>query len=161
LAEHYLRFLPPSGSLLEIGASAHSYLPPSLSPSRFVGVGVNEEEMAANPALTDRIVQDLNADFSLPASAVPPDSFDAVLIANTMEFLVKPREVLRETWQALKPGGHLIISFASKNRVNEERQIKIWGNMNDDQRMWIVVRTSSPSSSFFSLLSAPCAPIPG
>lgn len=138
LQEHYLRFLPPSATILEIGASAHSYLPPSIvPPARLVGIGVNEEEMNANPSLTERVIQDLNADPSLPPS-LESDSFDAVLIANTMEFLVQPREVLREAWRVLKPGGYLIISFASKNRINEERQIKIWGTMNDDQRIWIV-----------------------
>ena len=107
--------------------------------------------MNANPNLTERLIQDLNADPSLPPS-LEADSFDAVLIANTMEFLVQPREVLREAWRVLKPGGNLIISFASKNRINEERQIKIWGTMNDDQRMWIVVRifTSLLPSLLFS-----------
>lgn len=41
-----------------------------------------------------------------------------------MEFLIKPREVLREAWRTLKPGGRVIVSFA-KNKVNEDRQIKV------------------------------------
>lgn len=47
-----------------------------------------------------------------------------VVIANAMEFLVKPREVLRDAWRCLKPGGKVIVSFA-KNKVNEDRQIKV------------------------------------
>lgn len=37
-----------------------SYLPEDLSFSKVVGVGMNDEELKANPRLTDTLVQNLN-----------------------------------------------------------------------------------------------------
>lgn len=42
------------------GASVDSYLPDNLSFDRVVGIGMNDEEMRANPKLTERLVQNLN-----------------------------------------------------------------------------------------------------
>ena len=46
---------------LVTGSSVDSYLPEDLSFSEVVGLGMNADEMAANPRLTKRVVQDLNA----------------------------------------------------------------------------------------------------
>lgn len=55
--------------------------------------------MSANTRLTDRLVQDLNSDQRLPFA---DSTFDTVIIANSIEFLVKPREVLREVNPVLR-----------------------------------------------------------
>ncbi len=41
-----------------------SYLPEDLSFKRVVGVGMNQEEMTANPSLTESVVQNLNSKVS-------------------------------------------------------------------------------------------------
>lgn len=55
-------------------------------------------------------------------------------MANTVEFLVRPREVFREAWRCLKPNGVITVSFASKTKGDEDRQIKVRGSVG-----WLVV----------------------
>ena len=144
---HYAFYLKDGMSILELGAADNSYLPDDLKPSRHVGVGLQDPLMKENPALTDRLVVDLNQvvedrdvdndDFRRLAE----EPFDAVIMANTVEFLTHPREVLRSAWYMLKPGGVMMIAFSGKDGSNtakfERASTKIWRDYNDDQHMWI------------------------
>jgi hypothetical protein len=60
--------------ILDLMASWDSHLPKSVKPARVVGLGLNNEELQANPALTERIVHDLNADPALPISRRAPST---------------------------------------------------------------------------------------
>ncbi|CBJ28685.1 conserved unknown protein [Ectocarpus siliculosus] len=137
LVEHYARFLTEGAEVLEIGASVASYLPEDLSFSKVVGVGMNDEEMKSNPRLTDTLVQNLNSKPELP---YPADSFDFVLVPNSMEFFTDPRLVMREVYRVLKPKGLCMIPFTSQGAYKEyeKKQIKMWKTMNDAQHMWII-----------------------
>ena len=87
-------------------ASAHcaaekSYLPDDLKFSRHVGVGLSTEQMGENPAITERLEADLNKVVeergvdSDELRELGTNTFDVVLMANTIDFLENPREVLR------------------------------------------------------------------
>ena len=88
-------------SILELGAAENSYLPPSLKPNKHVGVGAVQSQMEANPSITSSMVVDLNKvtedegvdndDFE----KLCDEGFDAVIMANTIDFLVNPREVFK------------------------------------------------------------------
>eukprot|EP00639_Heterosigma_akashiwo_P006018 CAMPEP_0194570156 /NCGR_PEP_ID=MMETSP0292-20121207/7584_1 /TAXON_ID=39354 /ORGANISM="Heterosigma akashiwo, Strain CCMP2393" /LENGTH=520 /DNA_ID=CAMNT_0039420549 /DNA_START=211 /DNA_END=1773 /DNA_ORIENTATION=- len=136
LQAHLARHLRDGDALLELGAGADSYLPECLAPGRLVGVNLRPEPMAANGALTERLVQDLNAEPRLP---LPDASFDAVLIQNAVEFFTDPLAVFREVYRLLKPDGYVIISFtgAGEYKEFEGKQIRLWRTMNDAQHMWI------------------------
>jgi SAM-dependent methyltransferase len=56
-----LRSLNPKASVLDLMSSWTSHLPSGLDLGRLVGLGLNADELAANPLLTDRIVFDLNS----------------------------------------------------------------------------------------------------
>ena len=61
LKNHYDFYMrAPNPSILELGAAENSYLPPFVTPSRHVGVGLNPTLMKENPSLTDSVVLDLN-----------------------------------------------------------------------------------------------------
>ncbi len=62
----YVRLLPRGGRILDLMASWHSHLPGDLAPAHLAGLGLNAEELAANPQLQERSVQDLNTDPRLP-----------------------------------------------------------------------------------------------
>ncbi|CAM9495618.1 unnamed protein product [Scytosiphon promiscuus] len=137
LVSHYARFLTSDTTVLEIGASVDSYLPEDLSFEKVIGVGMNAEEMKKNPRLTDSLVQNLNNKPELP---YPDDSFDFVLIPNSMEFFTDPRLVMREAYRVLRPEGLCMIPFTSQGAYKEyeKKQIKMWKTMNDAQHMWII-----------------------
>jgi hypothetical protein len=98
---HYQFYLQDGISILELGAAENSYLPDGLKTTRHVGVGLNQKLMNENPALTESMIVNLNNvvedrdvdDDNFRALAQEP--FDAVIMANTVEFLTSPREVLR------------------------------------------------------------------
>ena len=98
---HYAFYLKDGMSILELGAAENSYLPDNLKTSRHVGVGLSQKLMDENKALTETMIVNLNKvvedrdvdddNFRLLAQ----EPFDAVIMANTVEYLTNPREVLR------------------------------------------------------------------
>ncbi|CAM9944042.1 unnamed protein product, partial [Choristocarpus tenellus] len=68
------------------------------------------------------------------------NSFDAVLMPNTIEFFQDPRYIMREVYRILKPEGLCMIPFTNKGayREFEKKQIKMWKTMDDAQHMWII-----------------------
>ena len=133
-------------SILEFGAAEESYLPDDIKPSRHVGVGLNTKLMEENPSLTDRLQIDLNkvvVDRDVDSDELRKlisEPFDAIIMANTMEYLTHPREVLRSAWYLLKPGGVMINAFTTGKAFTEKferAQTKMWRDFNDDQHMWI------------------------
>lgn len=146
LKEHYAFYLRDGMAVLELGAAEDSYLPDGLKLSRHVGVGANKKLMDQNPALTENFVVNLNNVIeeqgvnSNDLKALGSNTFDAILMANTIDFLTSPREVFRSAWALLKPGGIMIVPFTNKEAYSskfERAQTKMWRDMNDDQHMWI------------------------
>jgi len=146
LKTHYEFYLKDGMSVLEFGAADDSYLPDGLKLSRHVGVGANKAQMDSNSALTEAMVVDLNDVIveqgvdSDDLKSLGSGTFDAILMANTIDFLTQPREVFRSAWALLKPGGIMLVPFtnreAYKNKF-ERAQTKMWRDMTDDQHMWI------------------------
>jgi SAM-dependent methyltransferase len=146
LRAHYSFYLKDGISILEFGAAEDSYLPGDFAPSRHVGVGASEKLMESNPSLTERLVVDLNKvvkdrdvdNDDLRRLAQEP--FDAIIMANTVDYLAYPREVFRSAWYLLKPGGIMIVAFSGKDATKEkfaDAQTKMWRDYNDDQHLWI------------------------
>ena len=100
---HYSFYLRDGMSILELGAAENSYLPPSLKPNKHVGVGAVKSQMDANPSITSSYVVDLNKvveDEGLDSSEFDElcgneGGFDAIIMANTIDFLNHPREVFK------------------------------------------------------------------
>lgn len=88
-------------SVLELGAAEQSYLPEDLKLSRHVGAGLSTKLMEKNPLLTQRIQVDLNNVVkeqnvdSEELRALAGEPFDAIIMANTIDFLTSPREVFK------------------------------------------------------------------
>ena len=88
-------------SVLELGAAENSYLPDGLKLNRHVGVGAVKKQMEQNPSITESFVIDLNDVVedegvkSVDFANLSDESFDAVIMANTIDFLNNPREVFK------------------------------------------------------------------
>src|SRR5947209_7569370 len=127
LTEFYRSVLPVGGVLLDLMSSWVSHLPPELEYAEVIGHGMNAEELAANPRLTRRFVQNLNRDPALPLA---DNSVDAAMICVSVQYLQKPVEVLREVARVLRPGGPLVISFS--NRCFWTKAVAVWRGLDDE-----------------------------
>jgi SAM-dependent methyltransferase len=104
------------------------------APSELVVLGMNDSELRANPMASERVVQDLNADPTLP---FPDASFDAVLCCVSIDYLIRPVEVLAEVARVLVPGAPVVITFS--NRCFPTKAIHGWLSTDDAGRCAIVV----------------------
>merc|ERR1711990_82293 len=126
----------PRGSgvaVLDICSSWISHLPKDYRADRIAGLGMNREELSANEALTEFVVQDLNETPVLPYET---ESFDAVLNAVSVDYMTRPLELFREIHRVLKPGGVAIMSFS--NRCFPTKAISIWTQTGDPDHILIV-----------------------
>ena len=90
-------------SILELGAAEQSYLPPTLKFAKHIGVGAVQSQMNENPSITKSIVVDLNhvkedeglASKEFDKLVTEEGEFDAIIMANTIDFLNHPREVFK------------------------------------------------------------------
>ena len=134
VGELYDRLLSPAAHVLDLMASHDSHLPPH-ADVRLSGLGLNDAELAANPRLAERVVQDLNA---CPLLPWPDAHFDAVICTASIEYLVRPSEVLAEVRRILKPGGLLVVSFS--DRWFPTKAIAVWGRLHEFERLGLVLQ---------------------
>jgi SAM-dependent methyltransferase len=102
-------------------------------PADLVVLGMNAEELAANPAATQRLVHDLNADPRLP---LPDADVDAAVCCVSIDYLTRPIEVLAEAARVLRPGAPAVITFS--NRCFPTKAVEIWHRLDDRGRMRLV-----------------------
>ena len=142
----YRRLLPEGASILDLMSSWTSHLDPELAPQRVAGLGMNPDELAANPVLTERVVHDLNTD---PRLAWPDASFDAVICTVSVEYLTSPVEVFREIRRVLRPGGRFVATFS--NRWFPPKAIAVWAELHEFERMGLVLELFLRAGGFTGL----------
>jgi len=119
--------------VLDLMASWDSHLPACLDPQRVIGLGLNRRELAANHRLDQRIVHDLNKNPHLP---FPEASFDVVINTVSIDYLIKPFEVVAEVARILRPGGLFLVIFS--NRFFPEKVVQVWRTASEAERVLIV-----------------------
>ena len=129
----YRALLPAGSRVLDLMASWNSHLPEDLELPGVVGLGLNREELEANPRLDERLDHDLNETAELPFADA---SFDAVVCTASVEYLRDPVEVFREVRRILRPGGVFANSFS--NRWFPGRAIALWPDLHEFERMGLV-----------------------
>ena len=130
----YRRLIPAQAVVLDLMASFDSHLQ-GLAPSELHVLGMNAEELAANQATHHRVVQDLNESPILPYEN---SSIDAVVCTASIEYLVRPAEVLAETLRILRPGGVFVATFS--NRWFPSKAIRIWSELHEYERVGMVTQ---------------------
>ena len=112
-------------------------------PAGLVVLGMNGAELAANAAATERIVHDLNADPRIP---LPDDDVDGVVCCVSVDYLVRPIEVLAEVSRVLRPGGPVAITFS--NRCFPTKAVHGWLATNDQQHGTVVAELLRRAGGF-------------
>jgi len=102
-------------------------------PARLTVLGMNSEELAANPQASAIVIHDLNADPSLPFD---DGSFDAAVCCVSVDYLVHPVAVFRDVARVLRPRRLFVCTFS--NRCFPTKAIAGWLYANDAQRCAIV-----------------------
>jgi len=126
--------LKGGAEVLEVGAGAKSFIPSERIASLH-GIGVVNEHLQSNSALTKFSVLDLNAEHV--AFPFQEQSFDAVVCSGVMPYLQFPLQVFAEAARVLRPGGSFIISWTSKASFLD-RQVQGWGNRTSTERTALV-----------------------
>ena len=129
------------GEVLDLMSSWVSHFP--APPRRLVGLGLNATELAANPALADRVVHDLNTDPLLP---FPDGSFDDATCCVSVDYLTDPVAVFREVARVLRPGGRFVVTFS--NRCFPTKAIRGWLATDDAGHVQIVNAYFAVSGGF-------------
>jgi SAM-dependent methyltransferase len=111
ITQIYLEHLDPDAAILDLMSSWISHLPDHMQFAKVSGLGMNEAELRRNSRLDDFVVHDLNEHPDLPYAA---NSFDAVLIAVSVQYLIRPVEVFKSIGNVLKPGGRCIVSLSHR-----------------------------------------------
>ncbi|MEX2205562.1 MAG: class I SAM-dependent methyltransferase [Myxococcota bacterium] len=126
----YREELESGSKLLDLMSSWVSHLPTDVAYAHVFGVGMNAQELAANPRLDAWAVRDLNTQ---PLLDFADASFDAVLCAVSVQYLTRPVEVFRECARLLRPGGKLVV--ATSHRLFPTKAIAAWRSLAAADRM--------------------------
>ncbi|AFY40415.1 Methyltransferase type 11 [[Leptolyngbya] sp. PCC 7376] len=138
----YEELLTPDSRILDLMSSWVSHLP-DMTFSHVEGHGMNEDELAKNPRLDHFFVQNLNENLKLP---LDDQSFDAVLIAVSVQYLQNPEAIFSEIQRILAPGGLCIVSFS--NRMFYQKAIAAWRDSSDSDHIRLVKRYFSSTEGF-------------
>lgn len=149
----YRELVPASGVILDLMSSWRSHLPAEVKYAQVVGLGLNEEELRANPQLNTVLTRDLNLDPVLPFDN---GSFDAALCCVSIQYLTRPVEVFKEVARVLKPGAPFIATFS--NRCFPTKAIKLWFSTNDRAHAQIVSLYFAASGEFEQITYRDCSP---
>lgn len=126
IGEILAELIPPDAVVLDLMSSWKSHLPPAPRPRRVVGLGMNAAELAANDQLDEWVVQDLNADPTLPFA---DDEFDIAIITVSIQYVVRPVTLFRAIRRVLKVGAPLAIFYS--NRLFPTKAVRIWTQLDD------------------------------
>ena len=156
LRAHYARIFPARAAVLDLMSSHVSHFPAGFAPSRAAGLGMNADELAANPALTEWVVHDLNTDPKLPYDDA---GFDVAAISVSVQYLRQPVPVFRQIGRALRPGG--ICSVAFSNRCFPTKAIALWSATGDAGHAQIVAAYFHYAGGFTEAETLDLSPDPG
>ena len=139
----YNDLIPPYSDILDLMSSINSHIDESLESKRITGLGLNEEELAANPVLDEIFIHDINQQQRLPFDDA---SFDIIVCSLSIEYITRPSRLFDEVARVLRSGGRFIISFS--NRWFPTKAVQVWNNLHDFERIGLVMEHFIGSAHF-------------
>lgn len=157
IERQYGRLIAPGAQVLDLMGSWTSHLPADLDLAGLTVLGLNGEELRANPRATATVVHDLNREPVLPFA---DGSFDAVICTASVEYLLDPRRAAREIGRVLRPGGVAALSFS--NRWFPPKAVRLWTDLHEFERLGLAAALLAGSGCFdgITTLSRRGAPRP-
>ena len=133
----------PNSVVLDLMSSWRSHWPEGHPKARMTGLGLNATEMGDNPDLDGYIVHDVNLDPVLPFEN---ESFDAVVITVSAQYLTQPVETFGQVDRVLRPGGVFIVTFS--NRMFPTKAVRIWRESSDKGRADLISTYMEAAGNF-------------
>ena len=132
LSAYYARYLKPGMKVLDFMASWQSHVPDI--ELDVTGLGLNAREMEENPAISNAIVQDVNASHELPFA---DGEFDAVICNLSVEYLTDPLAVFAELRRITTAGGKIIMAVS--DRWFPPKAIMLWSELHPFERLGLIL----------------------
>ena len=104
-------------------------------PAELVALGMNERELRTNRQATSYVVHDLN---TRPVLPFDDGRFDAATCCVSIDYLVRPIDVVRDLARVVRPGGTVVFTFS--NRCFPTKVIRGWMAIGEEQRCDLVAR---------------------
>ncbi len=122
----YRELLPPGECILDLMTSWVSHLPSDVEYEVVAGLGMNADELDANARLTERVIQDLNAEPALPWA---DSTFDGAIVTVSVQYLTQPAEVFAEVGRVLRPEAPFAVVYS--NRCFPTKAVAVWQMLGD------------------------------
>lgn len=129
----YDAILPAQGRVLDLMAGFRSHLCERYP--HVTGLGLNADELHANPRVDEAIVHDLNLHADLPFA---PASFDGAVCTVSVQYMVRPLDTFASVARILAPGAPFAVAIST--RMFEEKAVLAW-RASDDAAHERLVRT--------------------
>jgi SAM-dependent methyltransferase len=152
----YRAQLPPGGVILDLMSSWVSHLPEDVAYAAVAGLGMNREELDANPRLTERVVQDLNTEPRLPW---PDATFDGAVVTVSVQYLIRPLAVFAEVGRVLKPAAPFVLTYS--NRCFPTKAVVIWQAIGEKEHADLIALYLHFSGAFGRPTVYDLSPAPG
>ncbi len=133
ITQLYRQLLPAGGTILDIMSSWKSHLPDEIEYSRVCGVGLNAEEMRCNDRLDEFVVHDVN---EFPRLPIADESYDAAVMAVSVQYLTNPGELFAEVGRTLKSQGAFIVTYS--HRLFPTKAVYIWQSLDMGSRRRLI-----------------------
>ena len=146
VSQLFLDLISPGSVVLDLMSSWRSHWPQGHPKERMVGLGLNAVEMQANPDLDEHVIHNVNEEPALPFE---DESFDAVVITVSVQYLKRPVETFQEVNRVLKTGGVLIVTFS--NRMFPTKAVRIWRVSTDRGRTGLVAAYLEEAGNFLEV----------
>jgi SAM-dependent methyltransferase len=141
----------PVRSVLDLMSSWVSHF--VVAPPELVVLGMNETELRANRQATAFVVHDLNTSAAMP---FPDDRFDAATCCVSIDYLVRPIDVLREVARVVKPGGTVVCTFS--NRCFPTKVVRGWLAISEAERCHVVGQYFRHAGAYHEPQAVLCTP---
>lgn len=127
----YDELLPEGGYVLDLMAGYVSHLPDKFL--RVTGLGLNREELAHNPRISDYLLLDLNHPTFLPFGS---EVLSGTVCTVSVQYMTRPLETFAEVARSLRPGAPFIVTFS--NRCFPTKAVLAWRAADDAAHVRLV-----------------------
>ena len=117
---------------------------------------MNLRELEQNEQLSERYVHNLNTHPVMPFADC---SFDACILAVSVQYLTRPVEVFADVARVLKPDALLAISFS--NRMFVTKAVALWRSLSDADHARLLQIYLRAAGGYQNLTFEDLSPAPG